>query len=123
MRCRSLPDAVCSLKRLEYLSINCPYLETLPSQLGRLRSLKYLNVGASPVLKYPYSMRYLTDLQTFEIAEESQLWGEFQKAEFDRMTVLQQLILLSDRSLNTAGSRPGQDRTSDGSGRGGAGRG
>jgi hypothetical protein len=61
-------------------------------------------MGSAPVRQYPYSVRYLSNLEALEIAEHSALWKDLLTTQFSTMSVQEKLRFLSERSLKDTGA-------------------
>jgi Leucine-rich repeat (LRR) protein len=54
-----LHPSVCSLEKLELLSLTNNRLKTLPSEIGSLRNLEFLNLVGNPIKEIPTEISYL----------------------------------------------------------------
>ncbi|CAL5357467.1 unnamed protein product [Camellia sinensis] len=64
----TLPDNICNLTYLEYLSILSGNVSHLPSEIGELLSLKYLNLDGNNLCTLPKSFYNLIRLERLDMA-------------------------------------------------------
>ena len=63
-----MPDELCELKELEYLSVTHNALHHLPNDIGKLESLEFFYIGTNLLQELPVGLAQLTNLVELNVA-------------------------------------------------------
>lgn len=86
---KSLPDEICTLKKLESLVIFNQKLETLPINIGNLENLKILDLSLCFISKLPDSFCKLKNLEKLILSDHNLTALDSGIANFEKLKVLE----------------------------------